>query len=73
MGMKTGSRGIGPGALAGAAGLVVAGVFLLVPPIHQDPAFHQFADRRTLLGIPNGLDVLSNLPFVVVGLLGLTA
>jgi hypothetical protein len=73
MGMKTGSRGIGPGALAAAAGLVVAGVFLLVPPIHQDPAFHQFADRRTLLGIPNGLDVLSNLPFVVVGLLGLTA
>lgn len=73
MGMKTGSRGIGPAALAAAAGLVVAGVFLLVPPIHQDPAFHQFADRRTLLGIPNGLDVLSNLPFVVVGLLGLTA
>jgi hypothetical protein len=71
--MKAGSRGIGPGTVAAAAGLVVAGVFLFVPAIHQDPAFHQFADRRTLLGIPNALDVLSNLPFVVVGLMGLAA
>lgn len=71
--MKAGSRGIGPGALAAAAGLVVAGVFLFVPPIHQDPAFHQFADRRTMLGVPNALDVLSNLPFVIVGLMGLAA
>jgi len=71
--MKAGSRGIGPGTVAAAAALVVAGVFLFVPPVHQDPAFHQFADRRTLLGIPNALDVLSNLPFVVVGWMGLAA
>ena len=71
--MKVSSRGIGPGVVAAAAGVVLAGVFLLVPPIHQDPGFHQFADRRALLGLPNAGDVLSNLPFVIVGLLGLSA
>ena len=71
--MKAHSRGIGPGAVAAAAGIAVAGVFLLLPPMHQDPAFHQFADRRSALGIPNCLDVLSNLPFVFVGLFGLAA
>ena len=40
-------------------------------PIPQDPAYHAFADRRTFLGIPNGLNVLSNLPFAVVGIFGL--
>jgi hypothetical protein len=39
--------------------------------IPQNPAYHGLADRRTLLGVPNALDVLSNLPFVVVGALGL--
>src|SRR5262249_50850317 len=32
-----------------------------------------FADQRTLLGIPNFWDVISNLPFFVVGLIGLLA
>ncbi len=40
------------------------------PPIPQDPAYHLFADQRAWLGIPNFLDVLSNLPFAVVGLVG---
>jgi len=48
----------------------VVAVFF-VPRVPQDPAFHDFADDRALLGIPNFLDVVSNLPFAVVGLLGL--
>ncbi|MFN0314192.1 MAG: ceramidase domain-containing protein [Burkholderiales bacterium] len=40
-------------------------------PIGQDPAYHGFADQRALFGIPNALNVLSNLPFLLVGLLGL--
>lgn len=40
-------------------------------PIPQDLAYHDFADQRTMLGIPNALDVLSNLPFLLVGYLGL--
>jgi len=37
----------------------------------QDPAYHQFADSRTFLGIPNAGDTLSNLAILVVGLMGL--
>jgi len=46
-------------------------VFLLVPPVAQDPAYHQFADTRSLLGVNNFLNVASNLPFFAVGLWGL--
>jgi hypothetical protein len=55
-------------ALAATASLVVV---LVRPPLAQDPAYHVMADHRTLLGIPNCLNVLSNLPFAAVGLLGL--
>jgi hypothetical protein len=41
------------------------------PPIPQDLAYHRMADERPLLGIPNCLNVLSNVPFAIVGLLGL--
>ena len=44
---------------------------LLIPPIAQSQAYHEFADRRTLFGIPNFWNVLSNLGFVLVGALGL--
>jgi hypothetical protein len=42
-------------------------------PIAQDPAYHHFADGRTILGVPNFLNVVSNVPFVVIGILGLRA
>ena len=45
-------------------------VIFLQAPIPQDPAYHQFADLRTLLGIPHCLNVISNLPFLLVGLWG---
>jgi hypothetical protein len=50
----------------------VAAVFL-VPPFAQPLDYHNFADRRSLLGVPNFGDVLSNLPFLLVGLAGLWA
>ena len=50
------------------AGVLIA---LLADPVAQDPAYHDFADRRTLLTVPNFLDVFSNLAFVVVGIIGL--
>ncbi|MGA9010344.1 MAG: ceramidase domain-containing protein [Xanthobacteraceae bacterium] len=54
-------------------GLMVAslGGLLLVRPILQDPAYHQFADQRTLLGTPNFWNVVSNFPFILVGAVGL--
>jgi hypothetical protein len=42
-------------------------------PIAQDQAYHQFADQNTLFSIPNFWNVVSNLPFIFVGILGLTA
>ncbi|MDW8323489.1 MAG: hypothetical protein RMK60_05260 [Burkholderiales bacterium] len=46
-------------------------VALLVPPVAQWPEYHQFADQRRLLGIARFADVASNLPFSLVGLMGL--
>jgi len=42
-----------------------------VERIRQDSAYHLFADNRAIDGIPNLVNVMSNLPFVVVGLLGI--
>ena len=45
----------------------------LLPPMAQPQSYHDFADQRTLWGVPHALNVLSNVPFVVVGLMGLQA
>ena len=50
---------------------MVAGAFLFLDPISQDPAYHCFADTRSFLWVPNFGDVMSNLPFIVVGAAGL--
>jgi hypothetical protein len=41
-----------------------------IAPIPQDLNYHLFADKRALYGINNFLDVASNIPFLLVGLLG---
>ena len=55
------------------AGLMLACVIatFFVPPMPQPLDYHDMADERTLLGIPNALNVLSNIPFAIVGVLGL--
>lgn len=40
-------------------------------PISQDLGYHGFADQRELLGVPNLLDVASNIAFLVVGVAGI--
>jgi predicted membrane channel-forming protein YqfA (hemolysin III family) len=42
----------------------------MMPRLAQWPEYHQMADTRALLGIPNALNVLSNIPFAAVGILG---
>lgn len=42
-----------------------------IAPIPQNLNYHSFADSRDLFGINNFFDVFSNLPFFIVGLLGL--
>lgn len=61
-------------ALALAALAVLLALALAVHgPIAQWPTYHDFADQRSGFGIPNLADVLSNLPFAIVGIWGLTA
>jgi len=43
----------------------------LLPPVAQSLSFHHFADTRPLWGIPNFGNVISNLPFLVIGTYGL--
>ena len=44
-------------------------VAALLPKVMQDPAYHGFADQRPWLGIPHAADVLSNLPFALIGMI----
>jgi hypothetical protein len=44
---------------------------LLLPPIVQNQNYHDFADQRTLFGIPNLWNVVSNVPFIGIGAVGL--
>ena len=44
---------------------------MALPPIAQDPSYHDFADRRTFFGIPSFLNVVTNLAFLAVGIAGI--
>jgi len=44
----------------------------ILSPIAQDISYHDFADSRTLLALPNFWNVVSNLPFLFVGVYALT-
>ena len=46
-------------------------VVLSGPPIPQDAAYHHMADTKPVLGIANGLNVVSNVPFALAGIFGL--
>ncbi len=50
--------------------LAILAVFNFLPAIPQSAAYHTFADQRNLIGIPNMLNVFSNLPFVLLGMYG---
>lgn len=50
---------------------VTAALWALMPVVPQPGSYHAFADQRSFLGIPNAADVLSNLAFIAVGILGL--
>ena len=59
-------------ALLAIAAILLAMAFLLFwPPIAQPLWYHDFADQRPLLAVPHMMNVVSNLPFVIVGVLGI--
>ncbi len=53
--------------------LAVVGVMVMsqVAPIKQRQDYHDFADQQTRFGIEHFADVVSNVPFLVIGLHGL--
>ncbi len=55
--------------IVGLAAVAFAAAFLL-PAMPQPPAYHDFADARTMLGVRNFLDVTSNGAFLLVGVAG---
>jgi len=48
--------------------IIVVFNFASVP---QDPAYHRFADRRLIAGLPNFYNVISNLPYLLIGFIGM--
>lgn len=49
----------------------VAAIIAALPPFPQPTAYHNFADQRAFLGLPNFPNVVSNGLFVLVGAVGL--
>ena len=56
------------GSVSAAAAIAVA----LLPRVSQPQEYHNFADQRTFLSVPNLLNVISNAPFLLAGIWGLT-
>ena len=58
--------------------IVLAAIVLLVlaaqpflPHLPQSQDYHHFVDSRTLFGVTNAMDTLSNIPFIVAGAAGI--
>lgn len=53
--------------------IIVAAIIaiLSIGPLAQQPDYHNFADQRRILNIANFFNVLSNVPFVVIGIIGM--
>lgn len=54
-----------------AMGLIALVAIFLKGPIIQDQCYHRFSDANAFLDIENFWNVISNLPFLIVGCLGL--
>lgn len=52
-------------------GLAALVATVLLPRIPQDPAYHELADTRVVWGIGRFGDVVTNIPYMIVGVLGL--
>ena len=57
-------------AILGATALTIIAIALM-PRIQQDESYHNFADLRSMFGISNFLNVISNVPFLLCGIAGL--
>jgi Ceramidase len=51
--------------------ILIAALFIIVDPIPQPQIYYNFSDKNNYFGINNFWNVISNIPFLVVGLMGL--
>ncbi|MDQ3190989.1 MAG: alkaline phytoceramidase [Bacteroidota bacterium] len=51
--------------------IIAAFILLLIGPIAQNQEYHDFTDKRMFFGIPNFMDVITNIPFLFIGIAGL--
>ncbi len=56
-----------------AISIIAVVVIFFVKPIAQSQDYHNFADRIKFFSIPNFWNVISNLPFVIIGSVGVCA
>jgi len=70
--MKLHNKNVGFGLLS-IAFLAVIVAFFFVEPVAQNLDYHLFSDTRGFAYFPNALNVLSNIPFIVIGIFGLMA
>ena len=54
----------------GIAGMAILLLFF-TDPVPQDPGYHEFADQRLLFGIPGFWNVVSNIPYLFIGITGM--
>lgn len=54
----------------GIAGMAILLLFS-TNPVPQDPEYHNFADQRLLFGIPDFWNVVSNIPYLLIGITGM--
>jgi len=51
--------------------VIAFGISIFISPIEQDPSYHLFKDNRPFFSIPNFFNVASNLPFLIIGIIGI--
>ena len=57
--------------VVGVITIIAVLVIIFIDPISQNQTYHSFADKIKLFCVPNFWNVISNLPFIVIGALGL--
>ena len=45
-------------------------VVIIIPPVSQDPEYHNFEDQRSISGIAHFWNVVTNIPFILLGIIG---
>lgn len=56
-----------------AIGFTAFATIFFIGPLAQDPNYHSFADSRSINDVPNFWNVVTNLPFCIIGILGVNA